>query len=77
MMSQNNTCGEDNFAAEDDVTFDDKLLAIDVPSLVAAEETQRLEQAMEKLKEIVATLANCYAVTSLPLSRDRLEGFYR
>ena len=77
MMSQNDPCGGDNFAAEDNVTFDDELLAIDVDSLVAAEETQRVEQAMEKLKEIVATLANCHAVTSLPLSTDQLERFSR
>ena len=77
MMSQNDPCGGDNFAAEDNVTFDDELLAIDVDSLVAAEETQRVEQAMDKLKEIVATLANCHAVTSLPLSTEQLERFSR
>ena len=42
MMSQNDSCGGDNFAAEDDVTFDDELLAINVDSLMAARETQRV-----------------------------------
>ena len=77
MMSQNDECGGDNLAAEDDVTFNDELLAIDVDSLVVARETQRVEQAMEQLKEIVATLANCHALTSLPLSTDQLERFSR
>ena len=42
MMSQNDPCGGDNFTAEDNVTFDDELLAINIDSLVAARETQRV-----------------------------------
>ena len=42
------------------VRFDEELLAIDIDSLVAARDTQRVEQVTEQLKEIVATLANSH-----------------
>ena len=49
----------DTLAMADDEGFGDELLAIDVDSLVAARETQRVEQVEEQLREIVATLVNC------------------
>jgi len=67
----------DTLAMADDEGFGDELLAIDVDSLVAARETQRVEQVEEQLREIVATLVNCHAVTSLPLTTDQLERFSR
>ena len=59
----------------DDEGFGDELLAIDVDSLVAARETQRVEKAMEQLEGIVDTLTNCHVMTTIPLSTDQLERF--
>ena len=59
------------------VRFDEELLAIDIDSLVAVRDTQRVEQVTEQLKKIVATLANSHTVNSLPLSANQLEIFSR
>ena len=53
--------------------FDDELLAIDIESLVAARETQRIEQVNAQLISIVDTLMNSHVAKSLPLTIAQTE----
>ena len=61
---------------EDDLEFGEELLAIDVDSLVAARETQRVEQVHKQLKVIVATLENSHTAKSLPLTAQQLKACF-
>ena len=82
-MNQNDPCSGNNFEAgddevfdgDDDLRFDEVLMVIDGDSLVAARDTEEVNQAKEQLKEIVSTLANSHVVTSFPLTTDQLKRF--